>query len=196
MFNPLASTTVNALEQTLAFTEKRHLLLASNLANMSTPDYRSRDLDVQQFQAALAESIQAGADPARPNRSASGMAAASETFPFPSPAALFQRDLATQGIPAGALGHPDLSDWTVDEAGPLEQLDANKAVPHGRPMTREDQFSGPRSAMEAIVYHDNSDVSLEQQVTQISKNKHLHDVAITTLRSQFSLMRAAITERA
>jgi flagellar basal-body rod protein FlgB len=50
--------------------------------------------------------------------------------------------------------------------------------------------------MEQVVYHDNSDVSLEQQVTEISKNQHLHDLAVTTLRSQFELLRAAITERA
>ena len=57
MFNPVASTTIGALEQTLAFTERRHELLAGNIANLSTPDYRSRDLDQGQFQTALAESI-------------------------------------------------------------------------------------------------------------------------------------------
>jgi len=192
MFNPLASTTVDALEQTLAFTEKRHLLLASNVANMSTPDYRSRDLDVKKFQAALADSIQAGRGPAGRHESATTSTSAG----FPAPAALFHQDLSARGLSADSLGHPDLSDWAVGETGPLALDKATGEVPHGTPQTRDDRFAGPRSAMEAIVYHDNSDVSLEQQVTQISKNKHLHDVAITTLRSQFSLMRAAITERA
>ena len=63
-------------------------------------------------------------------------------------------------------------------------------------MTREDIFSGPRDATEQVVYHDGSDVSMEHQVTELAKNQHLHGLAITTMRSQFALLRAAITERA
>ncbi len=33
-------STLPALEQTANFAEKRHLLLASNLANIDTPDYQ------------------------------------------------------------------------------------------------------------------------------------------------------------
>ena len=57
-------------------------------------------------------------------------------------------------------------------------------------------YSGPRAASEQIVFHDGSDVSLEHQVTEIAKNQHLHGLAVTTMRSQFALLRAAITERA
>ena len=127
------STAIPALEQSLMFAEKRHELLAGNIANIDTPEYRSRDLDVGDFQNALAESIrQAEAQPAR-----------------------------------------EIS-----------------------PTTRDDIYSGARSAMEQVVFHDGSDVSLENQVTELSKNQHLHGLAITTMRSQFGLLRAAITERA
>ena len=40
------NTTIPALEQTIMFAQRRHELLAGNLANLDTPDYRSRDLDV------------------------------------------------------------------------------------------------------------------------------------------------------
>lgn len=40
------------------FTERRHELLASNIANLDTPDYRARDLSVDRFQNALADSIE------------------------------------------------------------------------------------------------------------------------------------------
>ena len=127
-------TAIPALEQTLAFSERRHVLLAGNIANIDTPDYRSRDLDVGDFQNALSESI----DASRQVNSVSSMKAS----------------------------------------------------------TRDDIYSGPRDAMEQVVFHDGSDVSLENQVTEIAKNQHMHSLAITTMRSQFSLLRAAITERA
>jgi len=64
------------------------------------------------------------------------------------------------------------------------------------PATRDDIYSGPRQATEQVVFHDGSDVSLEHQVTEMAKNQHLHGLAVATMRSQFSLLRAAITERA
>lgn len=127
------STTIPALEQTVNFAQRRHELLAGNLANLDTPGYRSRDLDVGDFQNALAESISTA------------------------------RQAASQSV---------------------------------SPVTRDDIYAGPRQATEQVVYHDGSDVSLEQQVTELSKNQYLHGLAITTMRSQFALLRAAITERA
>lgn len=133
MFGIFRTTTIPALEQSLTFAERRHELLAGNVANIDTPDYRARDLNQADFQNALAESIQ------------------------------YARQDPAQSI---------------------------------TPSTRDEIYAGPRSATEQIVYHDGSDVSLEHQVTEIAKNQHLHALAVTTMRSQFALLRAAITERA
>ncbi|SMP39948.1 flagellar basal-body rod protein FlgB [Neorhodopirellula lusitana] len=174
MFNPLAATTIGALEQTLSFTERRHELLAGNIANMSTPDYRSRDLDQGEFHAALADSIQ---NP-QPSHNTS-----SNSLPLmPGYPAELQQQF-------GMLGHPALS-------GESSAIQGTQPLGPTESHTRDDRWSGPRAATEAIVFHDNSDVSLEEQVNQISKNKHLHNLAISTLRNQFELLRAAITERA
>lgn len=135
MFGLFGSTTIPALEQSIQFAQRRHELLASNVANLDTPGYRTRDLDTDEFQAALADSIR-----------------------YPE-------------------GRPD----------------AARAV---SPSVRDDRFAGPRDATEQVVYHDDSDVSLEHQVTQLAKNQTLHSMAITTMRSQFALLKAAITERA
>lgn len=43
------------LEKTLAFTEARNRVLAENIANISTPGYRTKQLDTRAFQAALRE---------------------------------------------------------------------------------------------------------------------------------------------
>jgi flagellar basal-body rod protein FlgB len=133
MFGIFNTTSIPALEQTLMFAQRRHELLAGNVANVDTPDYRARDLDLGDFQNALAESIHAASQPAAKSLT---------------------------------------------------------------PVTRDDVYSGPRSATEQVVFHDGSDVSLEHQVTEIAKNQHLHSLAVATMRSQFALLRAAITERA
>ena len=133
MFGIFNTTTIPALEQTMAFAQRRHELLAGNVANIDTPDYRSKDLDIGDFQNALAESISVATEP------------------------------------------------------------ASRAV---SPTTRDDIYAGPRAATEQVVFHDGSDVSLEHQVTELAKNQHMHSLAITTMRSQFALLRAAITERA
>ncbi len=133
MFGIFQSTTIPALEQSLNFSQRRHELLAGNIANLDTPGYRQKDLDEKQFQNALADSIRSASD-------------------------LSPRSLS--------------------------------------PTTRDEMYSGPRSASEQIVFHDGSDVSLEHQVTELAKNQHLHGLAVTTMRSQFALLRAAITERA
>lgn len=132
MLGIFRSTTIPALEQTLTFAQKRHELLAGNLANIDTPGYRARDLDQGDFQNALAESIDNASRPVSPSLSVS---------------------------------------------------------------TRDDIYAGPRAATEQVVFHDGSDVSLEHQVTELAKNQHLHGLAITTMRSQFALLRAAIAER-
>ncbi|MGI9472232.1 MAG: flagellar basal body rod protein FlgB [Rubripirellula sp.] len=132
MFGIFNTTTIPALEQSLSFSQRRHELLAGNVANIDTPGYRSKDLDLGDFQNALVESIAAG------------------------------------------RGSADA----------------------GSPLTRDDIYAGPRAATEQVVLHDGSDVSLEHQVTELAKNQHMHSLAITTMRSQFALLRAAITERA
>jgi flagellar basal-body rod protein FlgB len=52
------STAIQALEKTLAFTEARNRVIAENVANITTPGYRAKQVDVAGFQAALREAAQ------------------------------------------------------------------------------------------------------------------------------------------
>ena len=52
-----------------------------------------------------------------------------------------------------------------------------------------------RDSLKSILYHDDSDVGIEQQVLEISKNQYMHNVAISIMASQFRLLQAAIAER-
>ena len=46
------------LEQWLRFTAERHKLIAENVVNISTPNYRQKDLSPERFQAALRDRIE------------------------------------------------------------------------------------------------------------------------------------------
>ena len=59
-----------------------------------------------------------------------------------------------------------------------------------------DHFEHVRDNLKAILYHDQTNVGIEQQATEISKNQIQHNVATTILASQFQLLGAAVSERA
>jgi flagellar basal-body rod protein FlgB len=54
----LGSSMQPLLEKAAAFAERRHDVLAGNLANVSTPGYQTRDLPVEQFQTALRKALE------------------------------------------------------------------------------------------------------------------------------------------
>lgn len=134
----LGNSTLPALEQTAIFAQKRHQLLAGNLANLDTPDYQTRDLSLTEF----------------------------------------QKQLKT-------VTDPSKSTETVYVHGKGQQ-----------PITQQDAIEKARDVSKQILYHDGSDVSLEQQVTEISKNQSMHNTAIALLRSQFQTLQVAIRESA
>ena len=121
-----------ALEQATAFAEKRHTLLAGNIANLDTPDYQTRDLSKDDFQQALRDYVDA----------------------------------------------PGLSGSTSSSQAPSQQ----QAMDRVRDTTKQ------------ILYHDGSDVSLEEQVTELSKNQGAFNTAIALMRSQFQTLQMAIRE--
>ncbi|HWC88295.1 MAG TPA: hypothetical protein VG433_01530, partial [Pirellulales bacterium] len=57
-------------------------------------------------------------------------------------------------------------------------------------------FEHVRDNLKAIVYHDQTNVGIEQQAIEISKNQIQHNIATTILASQFQLLGAAVSERA
>lgn len=134
-----ANSPIPVLEQLVNFAQARHGVLASNVANIDTPGYRTKDLSTDQFQSKLK-------------------------------AAIGERD---SGV--GSLG-----------GGPLasgEQIAG-------------DPFAKVSDNMNNILYHDDSNVGLEQQVAAITKNHMQHNLALTILNSQFRLLQTAVSERA
>lgn len=56
-------------------------------------------------------------------------------------------------------------------------------------------FAKVKESLNSILYHDDSNVSLERQVTELIKNQGMHNTALSILRSQFTLLQVAISER-
>ena len=56
-------------------------------------------------------------------------------------------------------------------------------------------FDDVKESMKSILFHDDSNVSLEHQVAELGKNQAMHNMALTIMRSQFHLLEMAISER-
>ncbi|TWT43177.1 flagellar basal body rod protein FlgB [Botrimarina hoheduenensis] len=78
-----------------------------------------------------------------------------------------------------------------DEALQLTRLTSG-TVQEGRLDTKA--LAGVSASMREILHHDESDISLENQIAQISKNQSTHNLAIAIMRTQYSQLRSAITE--
>ena len=58
-----------------------------------------------------------------------------------------------------------------------------------------DPLQHVRETMKSIQYLDDSDVGMEQQVTEIAKNQFMYNLAVSIMNSQFRLLQTAISER-
>jgi flagellar basal-body rod protein FlgB len=63
-------------------------------------------------------------------------------------------------------------------------------------------YSGPgdpmrqvRASLENLIYHDDTNIDLEKQVAEMTKNHLLHNFALTVMTDQFQLLQTAISER-
>ncbi len=65
----------------------------------------------------------------------------------------------------------------------------------GRSRENLNSLSKVGENLEGILYHDDSNVSIEQQVAEMSKNQAKHNIALAIMSSQFRLLEAAISER-
>jgi len=59
----------------------------------------------------------------------------------------------------------------------------------------DDKLRRVRESLKDIRYHDQTNVSLENQVNEMTKNQLMHNMAITVMTSQFRLLQTAISER-
>jgi len=58
-----------------------------------------------------------------------------------------------------------------------------------------DEMRHVHESLKSILFLDNSDVGVEQQVTEVAKNQFMHNLTVSIMRSQFRLLEAAVSER-
>jgi flagellar basal-body rod protein FlgB len=79
------------------------------------------------------------------------------------------------------------------EAIDVQQNPSSGTLP-GQPSSDVPAMERVRDVSKQILYHDGSDVSLEEQITEAAKNESLHNIAIALMRSQFQNLEVAVRE--
>jgi flagellar basal-body rod protein FlgB len=130
------------LERLVQFTGARHKVLAHNVANISTPYFKPRDLDPASFQKNLAAAI--------------------------------DRRRRTATPTAGELQVQDTRDVTFRTGG----LDIKA-----------------QATNDNILFHDQNNRDVERLMQRLAENTMTHNAAIELTRSEFNIMRVAISER-
>lgn len=130
------------LERMIQFTAARHKVLTHNIANLSTPYFRPRELSPAMFQASLAEAVE------RRRR------------------------------------HPGAV------SGPLEMRDTAQLRFHEDGMEIRPGFRDQN-----ILFHDRNNRDLERIMQDLAENTLAHNAAIELMRSEFQLLRTAISGR-
>lgn len=83
----------------------------------------------------------------------------------------------------------------LQEAIRLSQSTAQPVSPGLAHTEPGDPLREVRRSLENIIYHDDTNIDLEKQITEINKNQILHNFALTVMTDQFRLLESAISER-
>lgn len=114
------------------------------------------------------------------------------------------------GVLAGNIANLDTPGYKTRDLSPQQFQENLKEAIHSRDVRQQagrfssvsevaagtKDFEDVRASLTSILYHDESDVSMERQIAEISKNQAQYNLAINLMSAQFRLLRAAISERA
>ncbi len=160
-------TPVPLLQEVAAFAQARQEMLAGNLANVHTPGYKTRDISVDDFQTKL---------------KAYAQSLKQRPVEAEKPAALFNLSNMPTGMAEllaarGGAGAKAATSTKVEEK-PTQQA-----------------LAEVQASMRNVLYHDRTDIDLEKQVAEVTKNQYMHNMAVALMTNQFQLMQTAISER-
>ena len=83
----------------------------------------------------------------------------------------------------------------LDESRQASTAAASEMSPGRWQSQPGDEIRKVRASLDNILYHDDTNIDLEKQVAEITKNQLLHNFALTVLTDQFKLLETAISER-
>jgi flagellar basal-body rod protein FlgB len=105
------------------------------------------------------------------------------------------RDLSTEKFQANLKEAVAAQHAPADNTSPIDKYGSLPSYSGQSAETTLDPYRNVKSSLKDILYHDNSDVSMEQQVNEIVKNQTEHNMAIDIMAAQLRLLRAAVTEK-
>lgn len=79
--------------------------------------------------------------------------------------------------------------------GALQSSHSQHASPGLMVGTPDERLQSVDERLEHVLYHDESNVGIEQQVVEVAKNQSMHNLAIALLTLQFRQVSTAISER-
>lgn len=112
---------------------------------------------------------------------------------------------ARHGVLAGNIANFDTPGYRVRDLPPELFHERLQAAIESEQSGSDDLRSANRvelkidevaESMRGILFHDDSNGSLEHQVAELSKNQLRHNTAIAVMSHQFRLLEAAISEQA
>jgi flagellar basal-body rod protein FlgB len=83
-----------------------------------------------------------------------------------------------------------------------EAMSQSPSQPQSQPISPGVSHSEPgdpmrqvRETLTNVLYHDDTNIDLEKQTAEITKNQFLHNFALTVMTDQMTLLQSAISER-
>jgi flagellar basal-body rod protein FlgB len=129
------------------------------------------------------------------------------TTTIPALAEVLNFAQARQTVLAGNIANVNTPGYRLRDLSPTEFQKQLKEALHENRRTSEGDSPGlmgsDRSgalrkvgaALENLVYHDDTNIDLEKQVAEMTKNHLMHNFALTVMSDQFQLLQTAISER-
>lgn len=165
---------IPALERLMQFTGQRHRVILDNIANLSTPGFRPRDVSPEAFQAQLGEAIDA-------QRTAG---AAGWSLPDIEPPEPPDSDVGFLASIAGGRGTPTRAKdaLALRSTSEVEVL-ADRMILHPEPVG------------DNILFHDGNDRSVERVMQSLVENFMAYRASAQLLRNRLATISMAIRER-
>ncbi len=161
----LQQSTIPILEKVTAFAQRRQQVLAGNIANIDTDDYRMRDLPVQDFEQALKQAVQAR----RENSSSLPHVNQMSLSPGEYMAGMQQ---SLSGMTDAGSRMKNLSDFFGEDLQ----------------VARDAEFTN-------VKFHDGGNRSIEEESMEMVKNASMQSFAIQVMISQMKTLESVISER-
>lgn len=78
----------------------------------------------------------------------------------------------------------------------IEDRDQQQSPISQVPMSANDPFAQATTTLDGMLYHDQNNRSLEQEISAVAANQMQHNLALSIMTNQFQLLQSAISEHA